>query len=62
MGTLGAKTSQWRPGHVPYLPHPRYATGVVHRVRDCTIRNTKTQLAGDAMMLEIIFNILESKS
>jgi len=26
MGTLGAKTSQWRPGHVPYLPYPRYAT------------------------------------
>ena len=22
MGTLGAKTSQWRPGHVPYLPYP----------------------------------------
>ena len=29
MGTLGAKTSRWRPGHVPYLPCPRYAT-------DCT--------------------------
>ena len=32
MGTLGAKTSQWHsfkwcPGHVPYLPYPRYATG-----------------------------------
>jgi hypothetical protein len=27
MGTLGAKTSQWRPGHVPYLPYPRYVTG-----------------------------------
>jgi len=32
MGTLGAKTSQWRPfkwrpEHVPYLPYPRYATG-----------------------------------
>ena len=26
MGTLGAKTSRWRPGHVPYLPYPRYAT------------------------------------
>jgi hypothetical protein len=26
MGTLRAKTSQWRPGHVPYLPYPRYAT------------------------------------
>ena len=31
MGTLGAKTSQcapfkWHPGHVPYLPYPRYAT------------------------------------
>ena len=26
MGTLGANTSQWRPGHVPYLPYPRYAT------------------------------------
>ena len=31
MGTLGDKTSQWRlfkwlPGHVPYLPYPRYAT------------------------------------
>ena len=25
-GTLGAKTSQWCPGHVPYLPYPRYAT------------------------------------
>jgi len=24
MGTLGAKTSQWRSGHVPYLPYPRY--------------------------------------
>ena len=23
---LGAKTSQWRPEHVPYLPYPRYAT------------------------------------
>jgi hypothetical protein len=27
MGTLGAKTSQWHPVHVPYLPYPRYATG-----------------------------------
>jgi len=27
MGTLGTKTSQWRPGHVPYLPYPRYTTG-----------------------------------
>ena len=26
LGTLGAKTSQWRPGHMPYLPYPRYAT------------------------------------
>jgi hypothetical protein len=26
MGTLGTKTSQWRPGHVHYLPYPRYAT------------------------------------
>ena len=32
MGTLGTKTSQWHslqvapPGHVPYLPYPRYAT------------------------------------
>ena len=26
MLTLGAKTSQWHPGHVPYLPYPRYAT------------------------------------
>ena len=24
MGTF--KTSQWHPGHVPYLPYPRYAT------------------------------------
>jgi hypothetical protein len=22
MWTLGAKTSQWHPGHVPYLPYP----------------------------------------
>ena len=28
MRTLGAKTSQWRPGHVPYLPYPRYATAM----------------------------------
>lgn len=27
MGTLGTKIYQWHPGHVPYLPHPRYATG-----------------------------------
>ena len=27
MGTLCAKTFKWRPGHVPYLPYPRYATG-----------------------------------
>ena len=36
MGTLGAKRLiknplsgapfKWRPGHVPYLPYPRYAT------------------------------------
>ena len=27
MGTLiGAKTSLWHPGYVPYLPYPRYAT------------------------------------
>jgi hypothetical protein len=26
MGTLGDKTSQCLPGHVPYLPYPRYAT------------------------------------
>ena len=31
MGTLGAKTSQWRPGHVPYLPYPRYATAFILR-------------------------------
>ena len=26
LGTLGVKTSQWRPGQVPFLPYPRYAT------------------------------------
>jgi hypothetical protein len=26
MGKLGAKTSQWRPVQVPYLPYPRYVT------------------------------------
>ena len=31
MGTLGAKTSQWRPGHVPYLPYPRNATAFILR-------------------------------
>ena len=31
MGTLGAKTSQWRPGHVPYLPYPRYAIAFILR-------------------------------
>ena len=29
LGTLGAKTCQWRPGHVPYLSYPRYATDVI---------------------------------
>jgi len=33
METLGAKrlikTSQWRPGHVPYPTYPRYATGAL---------------------------------
>ena len=32
MGTLGAKTSQWRLGHVPYLPYARYATGTSMQV------------------------------
>jgi hypothetical protein len=32
MGTLGAKTSQWHPGHVPYLPYPRYATALNHHL------------------------------
>ena len=41
MGTLGTKrlikTSQWhpfewRPGHVPYLPYPRYAIAVTRWV------------------------------
>jgi hypothetical protein len=33
------------------------------RGHECTIRNTNTQhAAGDAMMLEIKFTILESKS
>jgi hypothetical protein len=31
MGTLGAKTSQWHPGHVPYLSYPRYATDEILR-------------------------------
>ena len=36
IGTLGAKTSQWCPGHVPYLPYPRYATGGVKSVNEIT--------------------------
>ena len=37
VGTVGAKTSQWRPlqvtpRHVPYLPYHRYATALTHNI------------------------------
>jgi hypothetical protein len=45
MGTLGTKTSQWRPVHVPYLPYPRYATAHQYFVTEEHILSQKNAMS-----------------
>ena len=56
MGTLGAKTSQWRPGHVPYLPYSRYATGTSMQVAHVKQERFPRCLMGLVLLLFSLLN------